>query len=87
MSFHTSAMNACRSSGVNSQINLHEGADVNDPTGLDPVARSEVGPTHSSHVATARLDILFANSQFRNMLEWEDPTAQTDELTKAGTER
>jgi hypothetical protein len=49
--------------------------------------RSEAGPTHSSHVATARLDILFANSQFRNMLEWEDPTARSDELTKAGTER
>jgi hypothetical protein len=40
-----------------------------------------------SHVATGRLDTLFANSQFRNMLEWEDPTARSDELTKAGTER
>ena len=39
------------------------------------------------HVATGRLDILFANSQFTNMLEWEDPTARSDELTKAGTER
>src|SRR6516165_3910337 len=37
------------------------------------VARSEAASTQSSHVATGRLDILFANSQFRNMLEWEDP--------------
>jgi hypothetical protein len=40
----------------------------------------------SSQVATGCLDILFANSQFRHMLEWEDPTARSDELTKAGTE-
>jgi hypothetical protein len=39
----------------------------------------------SSQVATGCLDILFANSQFR-LLEWEDPTARSDELTKAGTE-
>jgi hypothetical protein len=45
--------------------------------------RSEAGSTQSSHVASraaeqepaafGRLDILFANSQFRNMLEWEGP--------------
>ena len=73
--------------GIDPATASHEGADANDPTGLDPVVRSEAGPTQSSHVATGRLDILFGNSQFRNMLEWEDPTAQTDELTKAGTER
>ena len=60
-------------------------ADV--PRDWSPVARSEAGSTQSSHVATGRLDILFANSQFRNMLEWEDPEARSDELTKAGTER
>src|SRR3974390_378274 len=43
------------------------------PRDWSPVARSEAGSTQSSHVATGRLDILFANSQFRNMLEWEDP--------------
>jgi hypothetical protein len=57
------------------------------PRDWNPVVRSEGGPTQSSHVATGRLDILFANSQFRNMLEWEDPTARSDELTEAGTER
>lgn len=57
------------------------------PQDWSTVVRSEAGPTQSSHVATGRLDILFANSQFRNMLEWEDPTARSDELTKAGTER
>jgi hypothetical protein len=57
------------------------------PRDWSPVVRSEAGPTQPSHVATGRLDILFANSQFRNMLEWEDPTARSDELTKAGTER
>ena len=87
MSFHTSAMNARCSSGVNSRINWHEGADANDRTGLDAVVRSEAGPTQSSQVATGCLDILFANSQFRHMLEWEDPTARSDELTEAGTER
>ena len=46
-------------------------ADV--PREWSPVVRSEAGSTQSSHVATGRLDILFANSQFRNMLEWEDP--------------
>jgi hypothetical protein len=57
------------------------------PRDSSPVVRSEAGSTQSSHVATGRLDILFANSQFRHMLEWEDPTARSDELTKAGTER
>jgi hypothetical protein len=57
------------------------------PRDWNPVVRSEAGPTQSSHAATGRLDILFANSQFRDMLEWEDPTARSDELTKAGTER
>jgi hypothetical protein len=57
------------------------------PRDWSPVVQSEAGPTQSSHVATGRLDILFANSQFRNTLEWEDPTARSDELTKAGTER
>ena len=46
-------------------------ADV--PRERSPVVRSEGGSTQSSHVATGRLDILFANSQFRNMLKWEDP--------------
>ena len=57
------------------------------PRDWSPVVRSEAGSTQSSHVATGRLDILFANSQFRHMLDWEDPTARSDELTKAGTER
>ena len=43
------------------------------PRDWSPVVRSEAGSMQSSHVATGRLDILFANSQFRNMLEWEDP--------------
>ena len=46
-------------------------ADV--PREWSPVVRSEAGSTQSSHVAIGRLDILFANSQFRNILEWEDP--------------
>jgi hypothetical protein len=87
MSFHTSAMNACCSSGVNCRINSHEGADAKSPRDWSPMVRSEAGPTQSSQVATGCLDILFANSQFRHMLEWEDPTARSDELTKAGTER
>ena len=57
------------------------------PRDWNLVVRSEAESTRSSHVATGRLDIMFANSQFRNMLEWEDPTARSDELTKAGTER
>ena len=60
-------------------------ADV--PREWSPVVRSEAGSTQSSHVAIGRLDILFANSQFRNILEWEDPTARSEEPTKAGTER
>ena len=46
-------------------------ADV--PREWSPVVRSEAGSTQSSHVAIGRLDILFANSQFRNIFEWEDP--------------
>ena len=57
------------------------------PRDWSAVVRSEAGPTQSSHVATGRLDIPFANSQFRDVLQWEDPTARSDELTKAGTER
>lgn len=57
------------------------------PRDWSPVVRREAGPAQSSLVATGRLDILVANSQLRNMLEWEDPTARSDELTKAGTER
>ena len=34
---------------------------------------SRIGAHERRHVAIGRLDILFANSQFRNIFEWEDP--------------